>query len=324
MFGVNALSEIVEKGIKSLNIPEEPNQLYEPIRYSLASGGKRIRPVLVLASCNVFSESVDSALFPALAIEVFHNFTLIHDDIMDNAAIRRNQPSVYSKWGSNIAILSGDAMNIIAYQLISKTPKHYLKAVFNEFNTIALAVCDGQQLDMNFEKLQYVSKEEYIKMIELKTAALLKGALTIGATLGDASKKDTSSIGEFGRFLGIAFQLQDDLLDVYGNSSSFGKTLGGDIVENKKTYLTVMALSNAKGKTLELLNSYYKVQNIDPAVKIAEVKKIFDEIGVKAMTEEAIKDYFKKSMQFLDAVKVSEERKDVLSCLAKSIMDREK
>jgi geranylgeranyl diphosphate synthase, type II len=236
MYSFSQLVDLTDKGINSLTFPETPIRLYDPIRYTLASGGKRIRPVLVLAACNVYSNSIDKALHPALAIELFHNFTLIHDDIMDHAPLRRNQPTVFAKWGQDVAILSGDALNILAYQLLSKTDKEYLIQVLNVFNTIALGVCDGQQLDMDFETTQYVTQEEYITMIDLKTSILLKGALQIGGIIGGASHSDITNLGEFGRNLGLAFQLQDDLLDAYGDSNSFGKKIGGDIVANKKLF----------------------------------------------------------------------------------------
>jgi geranylgeranyl diphosphate synthase type II len=223
MYTIAELVEIVDKGVLSITIPSEPQKLYEPIRYTLASGGKRIRPVLVLAAYNMYSNAIDKALYPALAIELFHNFTLIHDDIMDKAPLRRNQPTVYAKWNQDIAILSGDALNILAYQLLAKTDKEYLSQVLNTFNKIALAVCDGQQMDMDFETAQYVTQEEYLNMIELKTSVLLQGALQIGGIIGGASQADVLRLGEFGLNLGLAFQLQDDLLDAYGNTNIFGK-----------------------------------------------------------------------------------------------------
>ncbi|MDD2196398.1 MAG: polyprenyl synthetase family protein [Bacteroidales bacterium] len=322
MYSLESLSEIVEKGIINLSIPKEPKQLYEPINYTLATGGKRIRPVLVLAACNAFSESIEKALNPALAIELFHNFTLIHDDIMDNAPIRRNNPTVYTKWGSNIAILSGDALNILAYQLLSKTDKEHLTPVLNVFNAVALGVCDGQQMDMNFETNQYVTQDEYLTMIELKTSVLLKGALQIGAIVGGASQSDIIHIGEFGKNLGLAFQLQDDLLDTYGDLNSFGKKIGGDILANKKTFLTIKAFSLAKGNSLELLNSYYKAENIDPQQKIDEVLKIYNEVGVREITKTKIDEYSQIAKTALDKISINPDRKNILTCLAEKIMSR--
>lgn len=322
MYSIEELIDVVDKGILNVSIPHEPSRLYEPIRYTLALGGKRIRPVLVLAACNVFSDSIDQAIYPALAIELFHNFTLIHDDIMDNAPIRRNQPTVFAKWGQDIAILSGDALNILAYQLVAKTDKEYLPQVLTTFNKIALGVCDGQQLDMDFEKAQFVTQDEYINMIELKTSVLLKGALEIGGIMGNAPQADIMRLGEFGKNLGLAFQLQDDLLDTYGNVNTFGKKIGGDIVENKKTFLTIQAFSMAKGQSLKLLNSYFKAQNIDPLVKVKEVRKIYDELDVKTKTEEKIKEYFDNALNALEKINVNPEKREVLSSLANKIMGR--
>lgn len=322
MYSIAELVEIVDKGILNISIPKEPNKLYEPIRYTLSSGGKRIRPVLVLAAHNMFSDSIDKALYPALAIELFHNFTLIHDDIMDKAPLRRNQPTVYAKWGQDVAILSGDAMNILAYQFLSKVDKEFMGQVFTTFNRIALAVCDGQQMDMDFETAQYVTQEEYLNMIELKTSVLLQGALQIGGIIGNASQADVMHLGEFGLNLGLAFQLQDDLLDAYGNTNIFGKKIGGDIVANKKTFLAIKAFTLAKGNSLELLNSYFKAQNIDPIEKVKGVLKIYDEIDVKEVTEDKRNEYYEKALVALEKLSVKPEKKDVLTCLADKIMER--
>ena len=279
---------------------------------------------MVLAACNVFSESIDKAIYPALAVEVFHNFTLVHDDIMDNAPLRRNQPTVHSKWGQNVAILSGDAMNIMTYQLLAKTDKEYLSQVLNVFNTVALGVCDGQQMDMDFESAQYVTQDEYLTMIELKTSVLLMGAMQIGAIIGGASHSDIISIGEFGKNLGIAFQLQDDLLDVYGDATSFGKKIGGDIVANKKTFLTIKAFSLAKGNTLEMLSGYFKAENVDPVKKVQGVINIYNELGVREITLEKINSYYQSSLIALEKIKANADKKCVLRGLADSIMNREK
>ncbi|NHB68048.1 polyprenyl synthetase family protein [Perlabentimonas gracilis] len=324
MYSIEELTEIADKGILNLSIPEEPKRLYEPIRYTLASGGKRIRPVLVLAACNMYSNSVDKALYPAIAIELFHNFTLIHDDIMDKAPIRRNQPTVFAKWGSDIAILSGDALNILAYQLLAKSDKEILSQVINTFNKIALGVCDGQQYDMDFETAQYITQEEYLNMIELKTSVLLKGALQIGGIVAGAPQSDIIKLGEFGLNLGLAFQLQDDLLDAFGNSSTFGKKIGGDIVANKKTFLTIKAFSLAKGKSLELLSSYFKAEGVDPLQKVQEVLKIYNEVGVKEITEEKINEYFDNALSALDKMSVNGEKKVVLKSIAEKMMNRDR
>ncbi len=322
MYNIIELTELVDRGIKNLSIPEEPSLLYTPIRYTLASGGKRIRPVLVLVSCNVYSESVDDAIFPALAVELFHNFTLIHDDIMDNAPLRRNQPTVHKKWGPNVAILSGDALYVMAYQLLSKTEKSKLGKVLSVFNDIALGVCEGQQMDMDFETTPFVSQEEYLQMIELKTSVLIKGALQIGGIIGGAPEADIIKLGEFGLNLGIAFQLQDDLLDSYGDPNIFGKKIGGDIAANKKTFLTIKAFSLAKGNSLDLLNSYFKAENIDPGKKISGVKTIYDELGIKKITEEKIQEFYQKALIAYEKLSGDFNRKSVLLSLAENIMGR--
>ncbi len=322
MYSLEELTQMVDKGIKNISLPQEPKQLYEPITYTLSSGGKRIRPVLVLAACNAFSDSIDKAVNPALAIEMFHNFTLIHDDIMDNAPIRRGQPTVFSKWGSNIAILSGDALNILAYQLIAKTPAEHLAQVLKLFNCIGLGVCDGQQYDLNFETSPVVTEDDYLKMIELKTSILLDGAAQIGATIGGASQKDIELMGDFAKNLGMAFQLQDDLLDSFGNPNAFGKKIGGDILENKKTFLTIKAFSVATGKNLEQLNHYFKAKDIDPQERINGVINIYKEVGVEQITEEKIWEYSQKAQNALEQIDLHPERKEVLNELAEKIMNR--
>jgi geranylgeranyl diphosphate synthase type II len=322
MYSIEHLSDIIDKALRGIEIPSEPSNLYAPIRFALASGGKRLRPVFTLAACNAFSPTIDAAIYPALAIEVFHNFTLVHDDIMDNAPLRRNQPTVFAKWGQNMAILSGDAMNVLAYQLLGRSSKENLPRIFNTFNEVALGVCEGQQMDMDFEKAHYVTQEEYLRMIELKTAILLKGALQIGAIIGGASQSDIDRIGVFGKNLGLAFQIQDDLLDTYGSSHTFGKRIGGDIVANKKTFLTVMGFSLAKGKQLELLNSYFKAENIEPEKKIEGVKKIYDAIEIKALTEKIIEDYFRAANAALENISIKPEQKQTLAYLSKKVMDR--
>lgn len=322
MFNLEELSQIVDRGITNLSIPQEPKQLYEPITYTLSSGGKRIRPVLLLAACNTFSDSIDKAISPALAIELFHNFTLIHDDIMDNAPIRRGNPTVFSKWGSNVAILSGDALNILAYQLIAKTPSEHLNQVLKLFNYIGLGVCDGQQMDMNFETSPVVTEEEYLQMIELKTSVLLNGAAQIGATIGGASQKDIELIGSFAKNLGMAFQLQDDVLDAFGNTQIFGKKIGGDILENKKTFLTIKALSLAKGDELSQLNQFFKTEGLEPQQKIEGVLNIYNNLGVEGIAKQKIEEYSQSALSALDEIGVHPDRKSTLYELAQKLMNR--
>jgi len=322
MYNLEELSELVEKSVSNIDIPNEPSNLYEPIRYILSAGGKRIRPVLALAACNMFKESIDNAIYPALGVEVFHNFTLVHDDIMDKADIRRGKATIHKKWDSNVAILSGDAMTILAYGLMSKTEQKFIAPILDVFNSFALGVCEGQQLDMDFENAKYVTAEEYTRMIELKTAVLLKGALQIGAIIGEAPNSDVAAIGAVGLNLGIAFQLQDDLLDIYGDTAVFGKKQGGDIVANKKTILTIKAANNAKSATLEELNRLYQGNSEDSETKISKVIKIFNETNAKEETELLITNYFTKALESIDKINVNIDRKEVLTTLAYRIMKR--
>jgi len=257
-----------------------------------------------------------------LAVEVFHNFTLVHDDIMDNADIRRGKETVHKKWNTNVGILAGDAMTILAYKLLVKTDKQYVVPIMDVFNEFALGICEGQQLDMDFESVKYVTQEEYTRMIELKTAVLLKGALQIGAIIGEAKDSDIYEIGQFGTNLGLAFQLQDDLLDAYGDTKVFGKKKGGDIVANKKTILTVKAFNNAKGSTLDSLNSLYQSTNLDADTKVSEVIKIFNETNVKEETELLISNYSIRAMESIEKIDISPARKEALSILAQKIMTR--
>lgn len=322
MYSLEELTEIVEKSISTVEFPEDPQNLYKPIKYILSNGGKRIRPVFTLASCNLFAESIEKAIFSALAVEMFHNFTLVHDDIMDGASIRRGKETIHIKWNTNTAILSGDAMTIVAYQLLSKSNTKNLQQVLDVFNSFAIGICEGQQLDMDFENQKGVSLEEYTRMIELKTAILLKGALQIGAIVGEANPKDVELIGSFGLNLGLAFQLQDDLLDVYGDPSVFGKKEGGDIVANKKTVLTIMAFNKASGKNLEVLNNLYGTSDIEPSLKIKEVVRIFNEENIKEDVELLIASYFDKALDSLEKVSVTPTRKEILKSLANKIMIR--
>ncbi len=321
MIPYSELKGIVADSFSNLNFNREPKNLYEPINYILGIGGKRIRPILTLAGCNVFSDDIKSAIDPAIAVEIFHNFTLVHDDIMDNAEIRRGNETIHKKWDNNIAILSGDAMTIVAYQYLAKVQPQYLGKVVEIFNTFALGICEGQQLDMDFENRKNVTRDEYLKMIELKTSVLLKGALQIGAVLGGADDEDVCNIGEFGRCLGLAFQLQDDLLDTYGNVEIFGKNIGGDIVAGKKTILTIesiMRLGPKADEFIELLGS----NTMPRESKVNEVIRFYNEVGVKEIVDGLIDDYFKKAHQSLTQISVSEERKAVLVEISQKLMNR--
>lgn len=317
------LLDLLENYLAQRELPTEPERLYDPIRYSLAGGGKRLRPMLLLLSCGLFADDVDVALPAAAAVEIFHNFTLLHDDIMDNAAVRRGKPSVYAKWGQNVAILSGDAMLIYAYRLLSTVPAKQLPQVLATFNDMALEVCEGQQYDMDFEQKAKVSVVEYMHMIELKTSVLLAGAVAIGAMLGGASEEDCRKLRRFAVELGLAFQLQDDLLDSYGGEE-LGKTIGGDILEGKKSYLMVTAMSRADEEQREVLRHTYKDAALAPAEKIARVRAVFDALDVPRLTEQQISLRFDRALATLDGLNVPDARKEPLREYARSLMGRRK
>ena len=324
MIPLKQLQHIISEKINALNFNKEPEALYEPIEYTLASGGKRIRPALTLAACNMFSEDVEKAVPAALAFEVFHNFTLLHDDIMDNSPIRRNKPTVHKKWNSNTAILSGDAMMIKAYELLSELPSGILKKILPLFNKTALEVCEGQQYDMNFENCDNVSEEEYLKMIKLKTSVLIAAALKAGATVGGADDKDADLLYEFGINLGLAFQIRDDLLDTYADTDVFGKKTGNDIITGKKTFLLINALQKAGIKKFEELRNLIKNEKISDDEKIKSVVQIYDGFNIKTVTENKIKDLHQKALTYLEKVSCEPERKSELLNFASQIMTRDK
>lgn len=322
MYTLLEAQNLVEKHIQSLSIPDTPRELYEPVRYILSLGGKRIRPALVILACDLFDGDVASALIPAVAIEVFHNFTLLHDDIMDRSERRRGNPTVHIKYSENVAILSGDVMSIMASRLMNQAPGNVLNLVHDVFTRTAMQVCEGQQMDMNFEELLSVSEEEYLEMIELKTAVLIAASLKIGAILGGASQRDSEDLYEFGKNLGIAFQLQDDLLDTYGDPGVMGKNQGTDIVDNKKTYLAIKALETASDVQKEELIAWLGKKIFDPKEKIAAVKGIFDSMNIKAMTELRIEDYYQKALNNLENLNRPEERKAELYNFASFLKSR--
>jgi geranylgeranyl diphosphate synthase, type II len=317
-------SEVIENELRNLRLNTEPRELYDPIRYILSIGGKRIRPGLLLMGNNLFSDSVDAAINPAIAIEIFHNFTLLHDDIMDNAIVRRNKPTVHEKWNKNIALLSGDSMLIKAYEYMSKSDPSIVGSVLNVFNKTAIEVCEGQQYDMNFEERQEVSIEEYLRMIELKTSVLIGASLKIGAITGKASNTDADNLYDFGKNLGLAFQLQDDLLDVYANPDTFGKNNGGDIVSNKKTYLLINALNLASVEIKKELNEWLQKKDFNKEEKIKAVTNIFDMLGIEKLTREKTYEYFQKAFISLDKIEVEEKRKHLLKEVAEKLMGRNK
>lgn len=320
---IEILKNKIEKEVSLLDFCLEPKELFDPIRYILSLGGKRIRPVLTLMGAELFNGNVDAVLPHALAVEVFHNFTLLHDDIMDEAPLRRGMETVHKKWNTNIAILSGDAMMIAAYDLLIKAKTSKLPELMEVFNKTAMEVCIGQQYDMNFETQSDVAIQDYIKMIELKTSVLLGCALQLGAIEAGASKKDAELIYDFGKNIGIAFQLQDDILDVYADPDKFGKQVGGDIASNKKTYLMLTALERAEGENKRLLEEWISKTEFDIPEKVNAVTNIYNDLGIKEAAEEVKQHYFQKGMESLNAISVDESGKNDLRALAESLMVRE-
>ena len=323
MFAFNDILQKIEQEITRLQFTYPPKSLYDPIEYILSLGGKRIRPALVLMACNLYKENVDTAVNPALGLEVFHNFTLLHDDLMDDADKRRNKPTVHKVWNANTAILSGDAMLIAAYQLIGETESESLKEILDLFTRTALEICGGQQYDMEFESKQKVSVVEYMSMIELKTSVLVAGSAMMGAILGGADEEQSRRLYQFAIELGMAFQLQDDLLDSYGGEE-LGKTIGGDILEGKKSYLMVTAMSRADEEQREVLRHTYKDAALAPAEKIARVRAVFDALDVPRLTEQQISLRFDRALATLDGLNVPDARKEPLREYARSLMGRRK
>ncbi|MBS3808493.1 MAG: polyprenyl synthetase family protein [Bacteroidales bacterium] len=318
------LQKMVNQQIVSQQLVHEPLELYEPIEYALSSGGKRLRPVLVLMAANLYTDHIEEALMPALGIEIFHNFTLLHDDIMDQAEIRRNQPTVHKKWNANVAILSGDAMFIKAYEYLLYYQGYNLQQVLKVFNETALKVCEGQQYDMNYETEEQVGEAAYLKMIGLKTAALIAGSLQIGALIGGAGEQEARRLYDFGWNLGVAFQLQDDYLDTFGNPEVFGKSIGGDILADKKTFLFVKAMEKAGADQKEELSSLVGNKELDPQEKIDSVKQLFRNLGVGDLTHIQAEQYYDKALREMDKVQRSPTRKAHLLDLADQMMRREK
>ncbi|MCH3881636.1 MULTISPECIES: polyprenyl synthetase family protein [Tenacibaculum] len=301
----------------------EPRNLYEPIEYILQLGGKRMRPILTLMGCHIFSDEYKKSLPAALAIEVFHNFTLVHDDIMDDAPLRRGKETVHEKWNLNTGVLSGDAMLILAYQYFENYEPIVFQKLAKLFSKTALEVCDGQQLDIDFETRSDVTIPEYINMIRLKTSVLVGAALKMGAIVAEADEKNADLIYEFGLNLGIAFQLQDDYLDTFGNPETFGKQVGGDIMENKKTFLYLKSLLLASTEDKEKLNSLYSTKLEDNNDKIIEVKNIFTSYKIPEETQSIIKEYTEKAFKTLEILDISEENKMNLKNFGLQLMQRE-
>ena len=316
------LLRIVNASIEKVAADNQPNSLYEPIRYVLSLGGKRVRPVLMLLAYSMFKDNPSEIIDVAIGLETYHNFTLLHDDLMDNAAMRRGRTTVHRRWNANTAILSGDNMLVMAYQYIGKAPKERLPEVLDVFTRTAIQIDEGQQLDMDFEQRNDVSEAEYLEMIRLKTSVLLACALKIGAILGEASADTAAQLYRFGELVGLAFQLQDDYLDVFGDPLVFGKAIGGDIVENKKTFMLIKAMECANATQRQQLDAWLQTTQSDTAEKIANITRLYTEIGVDKQAQDRIKAYFDEAERVLDALPLPEERKRNLRCYVRQMMGR--
>ncbi len=322
MHSIYQYQEFISDYLQSQYETKEPRNLYEPIHYILDLGGKRMRPVLTLMSAEVFDADFKLALPAALAVEVFHNFSLVHDDIMDDAPLRRGNETVHEKWNVNTAILSGDAMLILAYQYFEQYNTEVFRDLAKLFSKTALEVCEGQQYDVDFETRDDVTIPEYLKMIEYKTAVLVAAAMKMGAIVAETSKENADLIYDFGLNLGLAFQLQDDYLDAFGNPETFGKQVGGDIIENKKTYLYLKAIEFSDDNQKEQLLHLFSIQPDDNSDKIESVKSIFNESGASDATKKAIQDYTLKAFDTLQNIGIDNEKKDILRSFGENLMGR--
>lgn len=315
--------EALQQEIQCTQYGQQPAELYDPIRYIMSLGGKRMRPLLTLMATYLFSDDWRKAIKPAIAVEVFHNFTLMHDDIMDQAPLRRGQPTVHEKWNHNIAILSGDVMLVNAYELLLAVDADKLRHVLARFNRTAAEVCEGQQLDMNFEKRWDVTEAEYVEMIKLKTSVLLGFALELGGIIAGADDESTQHLREGGIHIGIGFQLKDDLLDVYGDPAKFGKQVGGDIIANKKTFLLIEALEKAEGPLRTELTDWISRTTFDKAEKVRAVTAIYDQLNIRQITESRINDHFAKGFANFAQVGALPERRSLLLDFTKQLIGRE-
>lgn len=322
MYGSEEILAMVNQGLADLQLERQPFGLYEPIRYVLSIGGKRVRPVLLLIAYNMYKDDVQTVLPSAVAVETYHNYTLLHDDVMDRAEVRRGKPCVHKVWNENTAILSGDSMLVMAYQLVAQCPSRCLKPVLDLFTATALEIGEGQQYDVDFEERMDVKAEEYIEMIRLKTSVLLACALKMGALQAGAPAEDCDLLYRFGESVGLAFQLQDDLLDVYGDFDTFGKRIGGDILCNKKTYMLIKALEGADETQRRQLEHWIDAKEYNPDEKVAAVTSLYNEIGVRALCEDLINKYFEEARQVLDKVSLPAEKKEVLWQYALGLLGR--
>ena len=323
MYKPEELLKMVNEALEQLPYDRKPASLYEPIRYVLSLGGKRIRPVLMLMAYNLWKDDPERIMMQALGLETYHNFTLLHDDVMDNADMRRGHETVHKKWNANQAILSGDTMLLQAFERIESCEADKLQEVFKVFLVTAYEIGEGQQFDVEFETRNDVTEEEYIEMIRLKTSVLLACAVKIGAILAGASKEDADSIYKFGEQIGLAFQLQDDLLDVYGDPKVFGKNIGGDITSNKKTYMLINAVNRANAKQREELMRWINAKTFDREEKVKAVTRLYDEIGIRQLCEQKMEACYEIGLEHLAKVSVSDERKAILKAYAASMMKRQ-
>lgn len=321
-FSASQLLDKVNEYLSTMPYVREPKGLYAPIEYVLSLGGKRIRPVLMLLAYNLYKEDVDSIMSQAAGIETYHNYTLLHDDLMDRADIRRNKPTVHKVWDENTAILSGDAMLVLAYQLMAACPESHLKRVMEVYSNTALEICEGQQWDLEFETRNDVTVAEYIEMIRLKTSVLLSCALKIGAILGDASEQDARKLYDFGIQMGLAFQLQDDFLDVYGDPEVFGKNIGGDILCNKKTFMLINAMTLGDEQQKKELDKWISCVDFCPEEKIKSVTQLYNQIGIGQFCEDKINEYYTRGLSLLDEVSLPQERKEELKSFVCYLMNR--
>ena len=324
MFTSNEILNLVNQFIDQLPYDRRPASLYDPIRYVLSLGGKRIRPVLMLLAYNLYKDDPENILMPAVGLETYHNYTLLHDDLMDNADLRRGHETVHKRWDANKAILSGDSMLVLAYQRMQQCDARHLQAVLDVFTETALEIGEGQEYDMSFETRNDVTEDEYIEMIRLKTSVLLACAVKIGAILADASDEDIRNLYKFGEQLGLAFQLQDDLLDVYGDPKVFGKAIGGDITSNKKTYMLINAVNRANTEQRSELERWIGARDFDRQEKVAAVTSLYDQIGIRQLCEQKINFYFGECRKYLAKVSVSDERKQMLLDYTDEMMKRKK
>ena len=322
MYTWEELRDIVNSFLDGLEFEREPRELYAPVRYTLEQSGKRVRPVLFLLAYNMYKDCVREALYPAVAVETYHNYTLIHDDVMDRADIRRGKPTVCAKWGDTAAILSGDTMLVLAYEFLAHVPSEKLPSMLALFTETAKQIGDGQQYDIEFETRDNVAEEEYLEMIRLKTSVLLAASLKLGGILAGASEADLENLYEYGEKMGLAFQLQDDLLDVYADQALFGKKIGGDICCNKKTFLLITALNLASSEQFAEMKQWIDKKDFDEQEKIAFFTDMYNKLGVREICEKRIESLFAMCDDYIDKISVSEEKKANLKAFANSLLNR--